>query len=131
MIYALDTNIIIDSVNNVFLVSARLEDALKNNLPMVIPTVVDYEVMRGFRYVPSKHKEAHYTAIRNLIPLAEVDSAVWTQAAIIWANLRKVGKGIGDADTIISAQCLVNSYTLITHNTSDFERVEGLKLMDW
>jgi len=64
MEYALDTNIIIDAVNNKTVISMRLENALKNKLPMVIPTMVDYEVIRGFRHTPSKHKEAHYMTIR-------------------------------------------------------------------
>jgi tRNA(fMet)-specific endonuclease VapC len=87
--------------------------------------------MRGFRHTPGKQKEAHYMAIRQFIPLDEVTDEVWLQAASLWADLRKAGKSIGDADTIIAAQCLVNGYTLITHNTSDFQRVSGLKLMDW
>jgi tRNA(fMet)-specific endonuclease VapC len=38
---------------------------------------------------------------------------------------------IGDADILIAAYCLVNDYTLVTNNTNDFNRIDGLKLVNW
>jgi predicted nucleic acid-binding protein len=131
MIYALDTNILIDCINNETAVLARLEEALNDNLPMVIPTIVEYEVIRGFRHTPNKLKEAHYTTLRQFIPLVEMNDDIWARAAFLWATLRKTGKSIGDADIIIAAHCLVSNYILVTHNTSDFEGVIGLTITDW
>jgi len=45
--------------------------------------------------------------------------------------LRKTGKTICDADILIAAHCIVNGYTLITHNTKHFENIEGLLLENW
>lgn len=36
-----------------------------------------------------------------------------------------------DSDILIAAYCIVNDYTLVTDNTSDFERIEGLKFVNW
>jgi predicted nucleic acid-binding protein len=33
-------------------------------------------------------------------------------------------------DAIIAATALVNNYTLITNNTADFKRIQGLKLFN-
>jgi len=131
MTYALDTNIIIDYVNAEPSVLAQFTSAASSGQKMVIPVAVEYEVMRGFHHKPSKPKETAYSFMRSKCPVVEVNLAVWARAASLWAELEKTGKRIGDADTIIAAHCLVNGYTLITHNTSDFERVDGLQLMDW
>lgn len=87
--------------------------------------------MRGFHHRPSKKKETIYEMMLRYCPVVEVNLDIWKRAASLWAELEKAGKRIGDADTIIAAHCLVNGYTLITHNTSNFERVKGLKFIDW
>jgi tRNA(fMet)-specific endonuclease VapC len=42
-----------------------------------------------------------------------------------------VGTPIGSYDLLIAAIALVNDLTLVTHNTREFERVEGLQIEDW
>ena len=37
----------------------------------------------------------------------------------------------GPNDLMIAAIALANDLTLVTHNTSEFNRVIGLKLVDW
>ncbi len=34
-------------------------------------------------------------------------------------------------DLLIAAQALAENATLVTHNTREFERIEGLKLENW
>jgi len=54
-------------------------------------------------------------------------------AAKLKANLVEKGTPIGnkDADIFIAAYCLNNGYTLVTDNTNDFERIEGLQVINW
>ena len=52
-------------------------------------------------------------------------------AARTYANLRKKGKTIGDADIMIAAFCVVNDYTLVTANIKHFTDIDGLQLVDW
>ncbi len=49
----------------------------------------------------------------------------------IQAELQKLGTPIGSYDLQIAAIALANNLILVTHNTREFERVEGLKLEDW
>ena len=42
----------------------------------------------------------------------------------------KLGTPIGSYDLQIAAIALANNLILVTHNTREFERVEGLKLED-
>jgi predicted nucleic acid-binding protein len=56
---------------------------------------------------------------------------VWRRAAQIYAELYAKRFSVRDSDILIAAFCLVNDYTLITNNTSDFENIDHLKFIDW
>ena len=47
------------------------------------------------------------------------------------ADLEREGRPIGPNDLLIAATALTHSLTLVTHNTSEFSRVPGLKVEDW
>lgn len=47
------------------------------------------------------------------------------------ADLQAKGTPIGPNDFMIAAIALANDLTLVSHNTSEFLRVPGLKLVDW
>ncbi len=49
----------------------------------------------------------------------------------IRADLEKKGKIIGPNDLIIASIAIAENLTLITHNTREFSRVEGLSYEDW
>lgn len=49
----------------------------------------------------------------------------------IRAQIQRLGTPIGSYDLQIAAIALANDLILVTHNTREFERVEGLKLDDW
>jgi hypothetical protein len=38
---------------------------------------------------------------------------------------------IGPFDVLIAGQAKARNLTLVTHNTSEFQRVEGLRVEDW
>ena len=109
----------------------RFRNVAKNKTPIIIPAIVDYEVLRGFYHTPSRHKETTYDKLRMNCPVIEVNTMIWNCAASIWAKLRKQGHTIGDADIIIAAFCIVNDYTLVTHNIKHFTNIDGLSVEDW
>ena len=49
----------------------------------------------------------------------------------IRADLGARGTPIGPNDLLIAATALANDVVLITHNTSEFERINGLQIEDW
>jgi tRNA(fMet)-specific endonuclease VapC len=51
--------------------------------------------------------------------------------ARIRVDLESRGLPIGANDYLIAAIALANGLTLVTHNTSEFARVNGLMLEDW
>ena len=131
MVYALDSSIIIDFLSREPSVVMKFDKAVLNGNGIIIPSVVDYEVLRGFCYKPTLRKEAVYNNLRVNCPVVEVNVAIWKRAASIWATLRKTGKTVGDADIIIAACCMENGYTLVTHNTKHFVDINGLLMDDW
>lgn len=64
----------------------------------------------------------------HLLPF-DWDSAVKT-AEIRW-ELEKTGNKIGPYDLQLSGQALALDLTLVTHNSREFQRVNGLQLEDW
>lgn len=68
-----------------------------------------------------------------LLPLEILDFD--TGAAVIYGRIRaaleRKGTPIGPLDTLIAAHALACGATLVTNNTREFERVEGLSVEDW
>ena len=134
MIYALDTNIIS------FLLRARQNPEVAERFTVeieqgndyVIPPLSYYEVTW---YLIRKKATAQLRYFHDLYQNAFIktgmEEADLLLAAQIRANLDEQGKPVGDADVLIAAYCIVNDYTLVTDNTSDFERIKGLKCVNW
>lgn len=61
----------------------------------------------------------------------EFDDEAARHYADISESLTNQGKLIGANDLLIAAIARANALTLVTHNTAEFERVEGLQLADW
>lgn len=51
-------------------------------------------------------------------------------ARIRW-RLERMGRPVGPYDLLIAALALTLDVTLITHNTREFGRIEGLRTEDW
>jgi len=47
------------------------------------------------------------------------------------ARLKKAGTKIGEIDLLIGCQALALDAIMVTNNTREFERIEGLKLENW
>jgi tRNA(fMet)-specific endonuclease VapC len=52
-------------------------------------------------------------------------------AGQVRAQLDVAGTPIGSNDLLIAAIALSNDLTLVTHNTREFARINGLKYEDW
>lgn len=49
----------------------------------------------------------------------------------IRSNLARQGTPIGPNDLMIAATAAVHSAVVVTHNTREFSRVDGLQIVDW
>ena len=64
----------------------------------------------------------------HVIPITDAD---FMQASQIYANLRRDGRLIEDADIFIGASALNNNAILVTNNEEHFSRIAGLKIENW
>jgi tRNA(fMet)-specific endonuclease VapC len=74
---------------------------------------------------------------RNLeLFLGKMNVVAWDEAAL-WqfgfhkAKLKKAGTRIGELDLLIGCQALAMDAVLVTNNTREFERIDGLRLENW
>ena len=74
-----------------------------------------------------KKAEAFLNPI-EVIPFGREEAKVW---GLVEANLRKQGKPIEAEDSLIAATAIRNDLNLVTGNTKHFDRIDGLKLIDW
>lgn len=63
----------------------------------------------------------------HIIPFGQIEAKC---AADIRVNLEKRGLPINPYDLLISASAKANKKTLVTHNTKEFGRIEGLDIDD-
>jgi tRNA(fMet)-specific endonuclease VapC len=59
------------------------------------------------------------------------DTIAASEYGRVRAGLKRAGTPIGDRDTLIAAHAKSSGLSLVTNNTKEFERVEGLVLEDW
>jgi len=131
MTYALDTNTIIHLLSQKQEVISQRNAALERGAQFIIPPYVNFELLRGFRYVQATAKERSFRNLCAWYPVGEMRLETWELAADIYTHLRKSNYTVGDADILIAAFCLADGYTLVTNNTKDFANISGLRTVDW
>jgi tRNA(fMet)-specific endonuclease VapC len=81
----------------------------------------------------SRSKEAHEALGDFLVALevAGFDDASAMTYGRVRASLAQKGQPIGPLDTLIGSHALEIDVVLVTHNTREFSRIDGLRLEDW
>ena len=128
--YLLDTNTLIYFFKGMGNVARVLLS--KSPQDLAIPAIVLFELELGIaKSVDTSKRRAQlesFVCRINVLPFGENEAQV---AAIIRANLEAKGTPIGPYDTLIAATAVCANATLVTHNTKEFERVQGIYLEDW
>jgi tRNA(fMet)-specific endonuclease VapC len=114
--------------------SPRLLEKVVSFLPgeIGLSSITVAELYYGVEH--SQYRDKNRAALAQfLLPfeLADFDSAAALAYGTIRADLEAQGLPIGAMDTLIAAHALALKVTLVTHNTSEFQRVAGLKVEDW
>jgi len=110
-----------------------LQQAWASGATIFLSCIVLHELFYGA--AKSVHRKANSDAIpRFLEETFEVLSFDLEAAKVsgeIRTLLERKGQRIGEYDTLIAGQALALGLTLVTANTREFSRVEGLKMVDW
>ena len=129
--YLLDTNICI------YIIKKKPADVLKTlktkskkDIYVSSITIAELEYGIAKSQFPEKNKIAliEFLSIFNILPFDDADAVDFGE---IKKELEKKGKIIGPMDLLLAAQAKSRKLILVTNNTKEFERVEGLKIENW
>jgi len=129
MRYLLDANAVIALLNDTISPIAR---RTRRHAPkdIGISAVVIHELYYGaFKSQRVEKNVARVDALQ--FPVLEFDHEDARHAGEIRAHLASKGTPIGPYDVLIAGQAKARELTLVTHNTTEFHRVPGLKVEDW
>jgi tRNA(fMet)-specific endonuclease VapC len=97
-----------------------------------IPSIVLYELEVGIAKSTAPRKRmgqlGELTAVVQTLRFGAAEARV---SATIRSNLEKKGKPIGPYDVLIAGTAKACNATLVTRNTREFKRVQGLVLENW
>ena len=128
MRYLLDANAVIALLNDTTSPIAR---RIRRYAPrdVGVSAVVIHELYYGaFKSQRVEKNVARVDALQ--FPVLEFDQEDARQAGGIRAHLASKGPP-GSYDVLIAGQAKARKLTLVTHNTTEFQRVPGLKVEDW
>ncbi|MES1258020.1 MAG: type II toxin-antitoxin system VapC family toxin [Acidobacteriota bacterium] len=128
--FALDANTLIYALKGLGRVQERMEDLDPGDL--AIPAVVAYEIEVGT--LCSNRPDARRRDVQRLFKALKIlpfDARAAEQAARVRHRLERNGEKIGPLDTLIAGTALAFGATLVTRNTREFSRVQGLHIEDW
>lgn len=130
MKYMLDTNMCIYAQKNIPQVITKIKDNFQYGIAISSITLAELE----FGVQASANVEKNTIALYKFLSIVEIlnfDSSAATEYGKIRADLKKKGTPIGNMDMLISAHAKSENLIVVTHNTREFERVEGIQLEDW
>lgn len=132
--YCLDTNVCIAIINGSSVpVRARLKEVLAAGSVVCVSAVVLHELWYGV--AKSASQESNVERVRAFLSgpfeILSWDGEDARSAGEVRALLEKEGRMIGAYDALIAAQSVRRGITLVTANTREFKRVDGLMWEDW
>ena len=130
--YLLDTDMCIYLLNGHPHVKARVAEVGVAALAVAIPTMGELY----FGAYNSGRVEANIARVRAFLSppgphVLLIDEPAAEQFGRLKAILRRAGRPIGDVDVFIAGVAVHHGLTVVTNNTSHFERIPELPLENW
>ena len=123
----LDSDILIDFLNNKKEAVQKVAELKKENSPLAITSINSFELLN----IASKEKlESIHNFLLNF-DIYNFDFESSDSAANIFQELKSRGNLLDLADIMIAAIVISNDETLVTRNIKHFERITNLKLEEW
>ena len=97
-----------------------------------ISSISVFELCSGVRLARDPAREQlNVTHLLSSLVVAPFDSVAAERAADVRQHLEASGHSIGPYDTLLAGHALAHGWSIATHNTAEFKRVRGLKVLDW
>lgn len=127
--YLLDTNICIYFLKGLFELHKKIERIGIENCFISEITIAELKFGAENSNSQVKNRET-IDKFQNHFTIVPIFTALDVYAKEK-TRLRKKGKILDDFDLLIGATAISNNFILVTKNTSDFERLENIKIEDW
>ena len=128
--YMLDTNLCVRVLRN--RPTALRERFNAEASSLCISSIVLYELLYGAakseRPVENRRE---VEAFAERLSVLEFDADAALHAGEIRADLERKGTPIGSYDVLISGHARSRGLIIVTNNTREFDRVDGLRCEDW
>ena len=133
MMYFLDTNILIYYLKNQPTHITERIDAIPASEVLAMSFFSYAELMMGAYRSTRKHEvEKQLAQLQTIIPVYYPrNDDICRHYAEQFNALKSAGTPIGANDLWIACHALAESAILVTHNTREFDRVQGLRVEDW
>ena len=130
MKFMLDTNACIDILKENENVLLKFRENYNDNFYISCITLaeLEYGVKKSKYYELNRKKLFSLLKLINILPFDE-NAALHFGA--VYSDLEKKGCIIGKFDMLIGAHALSCNMNLITNNTDEFNRINGLTIQDW
>ena len=129
-LWLLDTNAVSDTIRNPHgKVRRRIDEAGEENVLTSI--IVACELRFGGEKRGSVRLIERIEAALTKLDVQPLSAEADRHYAKLRANLERKGTPIGQNDMLIAAHALALDATLVTANTREFARIEGLRLENW
>jgi len=89
---------------------------------------LEFGVSKSQAFERNRNTLFAFSVLVNIVPF---DISASSEYGRIRAALEKNGTPIGVLDTLIAAHAKSHNLTLVTNNTREFQRVDGLLIDDW
>ena len=127
----LDTSILIAFLRGERSVVSKVKEYLEKFDKLSLSIITYYEILRGLKYLGNERKLREFEELMDKSEIITLDRDIIRKASKIYAELKREGKIIEDADILIAATCLVKGFVLITDNEKHFRRIKGLETENW
>lgn len=128
--YALDANTVIHFFKGKGNVAKRLLAIAPTEIALPSVALYELEVGRLKSRNPERRRREieELTTFATILPFGPPEAAA---AAQVRADLERTGLSIGPYDVLIAGTALSHRAILVTNNTDEFGRVQGLVVEDW
>ena len=109
----------------------KTNEAVTNGHQICLTCINVYEIIKGLKYRGNKNKENDFNRFLSNFTVFSLDDNSIQKAAKIYADLRKKGITIGDADILIASIVITNDGKLITNNGKHYQHINGLTVENW
>ena len=129
--YLLDSNICIYIINCSPITVVNEIKKLKPHqvkLSAISVGELEYGIYKSKAIEKNKKALYDFASAFDILPFDDKDAEIF---GLIRADLEKRGQVIGPYDIQIAAQAIARDLILVTNNTKEFLRINGLKLENW